>query len=439
MKSIFKNNISTKFGYIVLLFILLQIPLNLISGISSERAQRQQEVRDEIASSSAGEQQLMGPLVHIRYLDPKERDTRGRPLARQKLILPKRFQLDAQMLTHEKYRGIYTARLYQADAQIQGQFDLSWLSTLASDDIQSVSLVMAISDSRGIGDLSPLSLGGQKLAMKPGTGLRSWPQGIGTELPLATLDITQPVPFSLNLTLGGMESLKVTPVGELSSLSLNSPWPHPSFVGDYLPVASSVGDTGFTAQWKTNNFSTNIEPLMLNCLENSGQCSALHGRQMGVRLIDPVDHYLKSHRAINYAVLVIALVFATFFLLELLQSRPIHPIQYSFVGLALALFYLLLLSLSEHIGFNLAYAAASLASVALLGSYVAGILGNRQGTLFSFCLVLLYGLLFGLLQAESYALLMGSILCFAVLSLLMMMTRKVNWYGKTATAPSQGD
>lgn len=150
---------------------------------------------------------------------------------------------------------------------------------------------------------------------------------------------------------------------------------------------------------------------------------------MGVELIDPVDHYLKSHRAINYSLLVITLVFASFFLLELFQARPVHPVQYGFVGLALALFYLLLISLSEHTGFNWAYVISVLASTCLLSVYVGGMLDNtKQGTVFGASLLCLYGLLFGLLEAESYALLMGTLLCFVILSVVMVITRNVDWY-----------
>ncbi|KOO10876.1 hypothetical protein AKJ18_32005, partial [Vibrio xuii] len=212
--------------------------------------------------------------------------------------------------------------------------------------------------------------------------------------------------------LQGMGQLQVTPIGKTTGVALSSEWPHPSFIGDYLPVSSEISESGFQAQWASNNFSSNIIQLFENCMYNNSHCYELDRRQMGVELIDPVDHYLKSHRAVNYSLLVMTLVFASFFLLELFQARPVHPIQYGFVGLALALFYLLLISLSEHIGFNWAYVVSAVASTGLLATYVGGMLNNsKRVAVFGVSLLSLYAMLFGLLQAESYALLMGTLLC----------------------------
>jgi inner membrane protein len=200
-------------------------------------------------------------------------------------------------------------------------------------------------------------------------------------------------------------------------------------------VSSEVSEDGFNAQWASNNFSTNIAQLFQSCLSSNHACHELEQRQMGVDLIDPVDHYLKSHRAVNYSLLVITLVFASFFLLELFQARPVHPVQYGFIGLALALFYLLLISMSEHLGFNWAYVVSAVASTGLLCVYVSGMLSNtKHGAIFGACLLTLYGLLFGLLQAESYALVMGTLLCFAILSFTMVITRNIDWYARNKKA-----
>ncbi|WP_035415964.1 cell envelope integrity protein CreD [Ferrimonas kyonanensis] len=435
MKPIIRNEMAIKFGVVILLFLMLQIPLMMIDSLIAERNLRQQEVKQEIARSSSGPQQFIGPLLVARYQETVTLEGQSHQVSRQAIVLPERYQFQANLNSFEKYRGIYTARLYRADSQVQGSLNLSTLSDLPKDSIESLALVVAVSDSRGIGAIDTLTLDGQAYEVEPGTELRQWPQGFHAPLPLSLLQQQTPLAFELALQLQGMGQLEVMPVGNATEVTLSSPWPHPSFIGDYLPVSSDIDHSGFRAHWVTNNFSTNIRQLFTLCLQSSSNCGQLNARQMGVSLIDPVDHYLKSHRTVNYSLLVITLIFASFFLLELFQARPIHPIQYGFVGLALALFYLLLISLSEHIGFNPAYLISALASTTLLGVYVSGMLpGRRQGGVFSACLLALYAMLFGLLQAESYALLMGSLLCFAILSLVMVITRHVNWYQRQSTS-----
>jgi inner membrane protein len=172
-----------------------------------------------------------------------------------------------------------------------------------------------------------------------------------------------------------------------------------------------------------------MNELLQRCLANA-ECEPLKGRDFGVSLIDPVDQYLKSERAIKYALLFIGLTFAAFFLFEVLKRLAVHPIQYSFVGVAMAMFYLLLISLSEHVGFNMAYAVSATACVVLVGTYVSGILHSvKRGLGFSVGLTALYGLLYSLLNAEDYSLLMGSLLLFMLLGVVMMATRRIDWFG----------
>ncbi|WP_104403177.1 cell envelope integrity protein CreD [Vibrio penaeicida] len=435
MKKFMNNQLGIKFGFVLFLFLLLQIPVSMIDDLISERSYRQQEVQQDIARSSSGEQRIMGPFINIQYTETVTSKDKEFMIERQAFILPDNFNLTSHLESFEKYRGIYKARLYQAQTDLNGEFDLSSLDDLSEFTIDKISMVVGISDSRGLINLGELSLGGQSIEVEPGTGMNQMTQGFHSKLDIDTLDTSKPLTFDLNFLLQGMGNLQITPIGNNTSVKLSSSWPHPSFIGDYLPTSSDIQETGFSAKWATNNFSTNITQLFDKCMSDNTECYELNGRQMGVDLIDPVDHYLKSHRAVNYSLLVITLIFASFFLLELFQARPIHPIQYGFVGLALALFYLLLISLSEHTGFNLAYLVSAIASTALLSVYVGGMLNNRKhGSIFGISLLILYGLLFGLLQAESYALLMGTLLCFVVLSLVMVMTRHVNWYERSAKA-----
>ncbi|HHP0449152.1 TPA: cell envelope integrity protein CreD [Vibrio harveyi] len=435
MKKILNNQLGTKFAFVLFLFVLLQIPLSMVAGLISERSYRQDEVRNDIARSSSGEQRIIGPFIMVNYTETSYRDDKVQIKERRKFLLPSTFDMSANLDSFEKYRGIYRARLYKAQVALKGTFDADDLAALQGLDIDNMSLVVGIEDSRGLIRLDDMTMESANIEVAPGTGLDQLPQGFHSDLTLVDLNPAQPLAFELNFLLQGMGQLQVTPIGSQTTVELSSAWAHPSFIGDYLPVSSEVSEDGFNAQWASNNFSTNIAQLFQSCLSSNHACHELEQRQMGVDLIDPVDHYLKSHRAVNYSLLVITLVFASFFLLELFQARPVHPVQYGFIGLALALFYLLLISMSEHLGFNWAYVVSAVASTGLLSVYVSGMLSNtKHGVIFGACLLTLYGLLFGLLQAESYALVMGTLLCFAILSFTMVITRNIDWYARNKKA-----
>lgn len=435
MKKILNNQLGMKFAFVLFLFVLLQIPLSMVSGLISERSYRQDEVRNDIARSSSGEQRIIGPFIMVNYSEARYRNDKVQIEERRKFLLPRMFDMSADLDSFEKYRGIYRARLYKAQVALKGAFDADQLAALHELDIQNISLVVGIEDSRGLIRLDDMTLASSDIDIMPGTGLDQLPQGFHSALTLADLHPEQPLTFDLNFLLQGMGQLQVTPIGSQTEVELSSAWAHPSFIGDYLPVSSEISQDGFNAQWASNNFSSNIAQLFQSCLSSNSACHELEQRQMGVELIDPVDHYLKSHRAVNYSLLVITLVFASFFLLELFQARPVHPVQYGFIGLALALFYLLLISMSEHLGFNWAYVVSAFSSTGLLSVYVSGMLSNtKHGAIFGACLLTLYALLFGLLQAESYALVMGTLLCFAILSVTMVITRHVDWYARNIKA-----
>ncbi len=363
MKKILNNQLGTKFAFVLFLFVLLQIPLSMVTGLISERSYRQDEVRNDIARSSSGEQRIIGPFIMVNYTETSYRDDKVQIKERRKFLLPSTFDMSANLDSFEKYRGIYRARLYKAQVALKGTFDADDLAALQGLDIDNMSLVVGIEDSRGLIRLDDMTIASADIEVAPGTGLDQLPQGFHSALTLADLNPEQPLAFDLNFLLQGMGGqLQVTPIGSQTTVELSSTWAHPSFIGDYLPVSSEVSEDGFNAQWASNNFSTNIAQLFQSCLSSNHACHELEQRQMGVDLIDPVDHYLKSHRAVNYSLLVITLVFASFFLLELFQARPVHPVQYGFIGLALALFYLLLISMSEHLGFNWAYVVSAVAS-----------------------------------------------------------------------------
>lgn len=437
------RSLTLKLGAIALLILLLLIPLLMINGIIDDRQQLRDGVLEDIARSSSYSQQLSGPIMVVpyrkvvrtwkshaktgeRYQDIGEE--RGRLY-----FLPERFELDGKVQTELRARGIYQARLFHADNRISGHFAIPEQFGIKEDFVDyqfyQTFLAVGISDIRGIENALKLELNGQNLDFVPGSQVGWLGEGVHVTLPTLETKQTTELAFAFDLRLQGTGQLQITPVGKTSKVQLAANWPHPGFIGNYLPAQREITAEGFTANWQTSFFSTNLEEALSNCLA-SERCEEFKSRSFGVSFIEPVDQYLKSDRAIKYALLFIALTFAGFFLFEVLKSMAVHPIQYALVGVALAFFYLLLLSLSEHIGFASAYLLSAGACVVLIGFYVCHVLRSiGHGLSFAGGLAGLYGLLYGLLSAEDYALLMGSLLLFGLLGVFMVLTRKLDWYG----------
>lgn len=431
-----------KLATIGFLMLLLMIPISMINGVIHERKSSQQEVVQEIAKSSSYSQKLVGPVLVVPYvkkirewkIDP---DTKVRYQAEKQkkgnlYFLPSAFAVDGQLKTERRARGIYEARLYHADNNISGHFEVPVNYGVVEDlpdyefDLPYIS--MGIKDIRGIENGLKIQVNNDLVDMQPGSKLKILGEGVHAMIKHPDLIQKSILHFKLNLVLQGTESLSIVPIGRDSQVELGSDWPHPSFMGDYLPAKREVSETGFTASWRTSYFSSNLEESFNQCAA-SGDCAAFESRYFSVGLIDPVNQYVKSDRAIKYALLFVALTFAGFFLFEVLKRLAIHPVQYGLVGLALAFFYLLLVSLSEHIAFVTAYLISSSACILLIGFYVTYVLQSvGRGAIFSALLASLYGLLYGLLSAEDYALLMGSLLLFGLLGVFMVLTRKLDWY-----------
>lgn len=424
-----------------LLMVLLLIPLGMIGDSIDERQAYSNSVVEEIARSSSYSQTLVGPVLVVPYtkterywvLNEKKAKVREeRQVMGQLHFLPEILRLDGQLKTELRQRGIYTAHLYHADNKIDGVFLLPANYGITEDltdyQFELPFISLGISDIRGIENSLKLNWGDEVFIAEPGSRLKTLGNGVHVKLPNENKEEARKMPFSLQLMLQGTGQLSVSPLGKETHVSLHSDWPHPSFTGNFLPVERSISAKGFSARWQTSFFSTNMEELFADCI-SLNNCQGFSEVSLGVNLIDPINFYVKSDRAIKYALLFIALTFAGFFLFEILKRLQVHPVQYGLVGMALAVFYLLLLSLSEHIGFGPAYCISAVACVSLIGFYVHYVLQSIGRALgFTLGLSCLYGLLYGLLSAEDYALLMGSLLLFTVLGVFMLLTRKVNWY-----------
>ncbi|MEN8255207.1 MAG: cell envelope integrity protein CreD [Verrucomicrobiota bacterium] len=440
-----RNRIFLKLLVLGGISILLLLALSSIGGIARERKQRLHGVQRNIAESYAGPQRITGPVFLIEYrerwtgkLYNKEKESwyeKEMDAARTATVFPEQLNYAGLLQVQERYRGIYKANVFQSVGRIEGSVELPALERLRKEQASSIELVSAkacllISDPRGISHVPAFEWDGQALDVLPGSGLKADGKGVHADLPdLETLDGLE-VAFALDLDIHGMGRFEFVPIGSDNHVQLESAWPHPSFIGDFLAVDRAVSSEGFVAEWSVNELACSAQQDMV-----AGKPAQM--QRFGVELVDPVNPYPMTDRALKYGFLFVFITFAAFFLFELVKELRIHPIQYGFVGLAQALFFLLLLSLSEHIGFGLSYLIASAATIDVITIYLCSALkGFKRGIFFGVVLAALYGALYALLQSEDHALLAGSTLLFGLTALVMMLTRKLDWY---ALASRQGE
>jgi inner membrane protein len=447
-----------KIALILLVGLLLQVPFESVRGLVAERKGLRDGVVAEIGRSSSEPQRLSGPVLYIPWTRRGVESTtitddsghsrtarRERVERGQVALLPTALAIEGAIDLQEKHRGIYKAHLYTLRATLRGAFTLPPGLGVADGpgtiEWGRALLVMGIADTRGIREPVRIEWNGAEPPAHPGgVEAAALPSGIHADLgALAATSAKAPTTyeFTITLTLLGTERLDIVPAGATTTVALASTWPHPSFAGRLLPDAGSkLGKDGFVAHWRTSHFATNLAQSYERCLRTR-QCDSFNNHTLAVSFFQPVDLYHTVERSLKYGFLFIGLTFAAFFLFEILERLAIHPLQYALVGCALAVFFLLLIALSEHLGFATAYAIATGACVALLGYYVRHILKSaRLGAAFAAALALLYGLLYVLLRSEDHALLMGSLVVFACLATAMIATRKVDWYAVGSPAPA---
>lgn len=433
-----KNPLLRKFLMMGALTLLLCIPLRFIGLTVWERASTRDHVRQEVAASMAGEQKLAGPVLVQPYrmlVEEKSKDGNGQERSLlvwrkgQHVWLPDSLEIDGSMKNTPRYRGIYEAQLYASSLGLKASFNTAANPAPQGENIQwdTPYLSLGVSDVRGISQMPLGKINHRVLTFVADSGLDILPAGVHAPL---ELDVGGHYEVSLNLELKGMERFDLMPLGRDTRLKLSSQWPHPSFQGRYLPDDQEVGKDGFAATWRTTFLATNIERQFQSCLEGFAEsCEQLKANQMGVRLIEPVDVYLQSERALKYGFLFVFMAFAAFLLFELMKGLRIHAVQYLLVGAALTLFFLLLVALAEHIKFALAYGVAAAACISLLWFYVSFVLHSVwRGLGFAGLMGTLFAVLYFLLQSEDFALLMGALLLFGMLAIAMILTRHLDWF-----------
>ena len=424
---------------------LLLIPLSMIESTISERRMNRDSVRNDIAASWTGSQKITGPLLAVPYkeklqvhaFDPAFKQTVVREEVRQHIsyILPDTLRINSQVKTEKRSRGIFSTPVYTSKLSVSGTFQVpEHFGIDPSKDTITLDepfITIGIDDIRGIREGLIFNWEQTMREVRPGTEKTILSNGV--HVPLGKLNDAEShtYNFSFDMEIQGLDRLEFAPLGKTTNITLASEWPHPLFIGRFLPTERQISDRGFSATWKTTHFATNAEQTLNECL--NGNCRDFLGTTLGVALIEPVDIYVQANRSVKYGILFVTLTFVVFFLFEVLKRLSIHPIQYGLVGAALALFYLLLISLSEHLEFGISYCIAAGGCVALLSFYVSYVLKSfARGCSFGTMISTLYGVLYVLLQSEDYALLMGSLLLFAVLAAIMVLTRHIDWYQVSA-------
>jgi inner membrane protein len=423
------------------LALLLLIPLLMIEGQMEARNARQLQVARDIAEIDAGQQQLVGPLVVVGYQEEvvnyEKNEKTGEQLAHShweeghQILVPHTLQMTSKARVDERHRGIFKAQAYEIDGELQGEFQIPARFGLEEGRkirFGRAHVVLGLTDLRGIRKPPVLQWDGKELEFKPGTAHGVLDQGIQTDLGQASTWEGRRIPFSLPLSIKGSQSFSVAPVAESTKVIMDSPWTTPSFQG-HFSADHSEGPQGFHATWEVSHLSRDLAKILVGkgCTSES----------FGVVFLKGDSVYLQSERAVKYGFLFVGFIFAAFFFFEMLRRLPIHPIQYLLVGLAIAIFFLLLLSLSERIPFWIAYVCASAACTGLLGAYLVHVLQSpKRGWGFAGGLAILFAVLYGLISSEDNALLMGSLVLFLGLAAIMLGTRRINWYALSEQAPS---
>lgn len=435
-----RNALSIKIVLIGVLILILLIPLAMIRGLISERADTADMATNEVQDKWSGPQLITGPCISIPFYENREETYYDNGATKVKVkkvlsyinILPETLEITGNIETEELNRGLYEIVVYKTPLEIKGTFILpkDFNKDIVYEELfaQNATLIMGLTDLRGISEQIEAHWGDKTLQFNPGLPSNSiFSSGVSSSLPLK--EYLQPgdsVQFNIRLHLKGSQSLRFAPFGKTTQIKITSNCTTPSFTGSFLPENREVTQTGFTADWKVLNLNRNYPQVF-----TSSQYYALESiSDFGVDLLLPVQQYQQSMRSVKYAYLIIILTFVVSFFVEVLQKKNIHPFQYLLTGLALCLFYTLLIAISEHLGFTLAYLISAVMTIVLLTCYMMGILKIRKTALtIGGLLALLYVYIFVLIQMETYALLAGSLGLFVILAIIMYYSQKINWNG----------
>jgi inner membrane protein len=454
-----QESIMVKLASIGFLLLILLIPGSWINSIIEERQNRSADMIHEVSDKWSGPQTLSGPILVVPFvvkevIDLGKEGKEIREHIEKAYFLPQSLHVKGLVTPEKLSRGLFDAVVYQSELNINATFSAPDFTGLANEsDViqwQDAYMVFGITDVRGITDSLSFRLNGKNYTAEPSSNIgvkvssviRSGNPsryevpdakshgvaGNGIIVKIPAVDASDFVgKLDIALKLKGSERLNFTPAGKSTTVQLEGPWADPSFDGEFLPEEREITLDAFKAEWKVLHFNRPFPQQWKNGDES------LENADFGVRLMVPVDQYQKSIRSSKYSVLVILLTFMALFLVEITQRVRIHPFQYILIGAALTIYYILLLSISEHTGYNTAYMLASIATVILITAYSRTFLTERKlVTLFSALLCVFYTFIFVIIQEQDYSLLIGSLGLFLIVALVMYFSRKVKWYSESA-------
>jgi len=442
-----RDSITVKLVSIGILVILLLIPSSWIQSIMIERQHRADDVMDEVSAKWSGAQTLAGPVLVIPYhktekVEGRPGEERTREYTDFAFFLPSSLKITGDLKPQVLHRGIFDVAVYESALSMEATFNSPDFNALgippASVMWNEARIAAGIADLRGIAETPSLKVGDKPLDVEPSNDIgfnypgskvkpdsQSADQATGIQAPLNWKEASD---FSgavkIQLALKGSNSIRFLPLGKFTDVTLRGPWPDPSFEGEFLPTTRKISKEDFEATWKVLHFN---RPFPQQWVEKG---KVLDNYDVSTRLVIPADQYQKSIRTAKYGILLILLSFTALLLVEIIRKIRIHPFQYILIGVALIVYYSLLLSLSEHLGYNLAYLVAALATVILVTLYSKSFLKSTQlQGLFAGLISFFYIFVFVIIQAQDYSLLIGSVGLFVVIAAIMYFSRKINWYG----------
>jgi inner membrane protein len=432
-----RTSVIQKLAVMAGLFIVMLFPIAMIYSLIWERTARRDEAAREISSQWGGPQVVTGPILTVPFEHVVERSEGRREIVRDHAsYLPLALTVDASLTPEIRKRGLFGVPVYRAALKLRGRFrrpDLREIFTSGGEMRWSEArLSLVLSDPRGIAGPVQMAFNGARQDVVPGLADTSMGSaGISTTAPGLTDTGPAELPFEIVFELNGTRALEFLPTGNETTVAVQSAWAHPGFTGAPLPYSHTIDANGFRADWRVPFFGRGFPASWrVNTLNRERFAEAFRSSAFGVTLVQPVDIYQQTTRAVKYAALFIVLTFVIAFLWEIIGGVLVHPIQYVFIGFALCLFYLLLLAFSEHLAFDRAYLAAAGPTVVLISWYWRWVINARGRAIVMLgALTTLYGYLYLLLQLEDYALLAGALGLFMMLGAVMFLTRRVDWFG----------
>ena len=431
-----KDSIIFKLVFIAFIALMLLIPSSWIQGLINERSSRQQEVINEVSDQWSGSQLIQGPVLVIPYKTQfSVKDTANHVVVKQSVqnayLLPENLKIKGLIETKTRKRGIFKVGVYDVGLTISGSFNRADLAKLQIDTanlmLDKARVIFGISDLKGLKANPAIKIQNQNITVEPVLNGDLLDNGLQAAVNLSA-NTGNSIPFSFNLGLKGSQSLDFVHTGKTTEVELTGNWASPKFTGRYLPDTSIINKDGFNAKWRMLYYNRPFpqqwagNDTLLNTFKSTKD--ALFGTELHIQ----VDEYQKNMRTSKYAILIILLTFVSLFLTEVIQKAHVHVFNYALIGAAMIVFYTLLLSFSEQVGYNMAYLISAVATVALITWFTASLLHNNKAAyFFAVILSIFYGFIFIIIQLEDMALLVGSIALFIIVSALMYFSRKISW------------